>query len=609
MKDKLQKKLQEVVKKLTDKQVNTIISIPKDISKGDYTSNVAFQLSKILGKSPLDTAQEIVKEFGNYSGIHSAGSGELEKVEAATPGFINFYLSAETLKKDLEHVLNAPEKVATTKKMENIQYLVEFAHPNTHKEMHIGHMRTLITGESLSRLLESQGAKVFRANYQGDIGPHVAKAIYGIEKIMQEKDLKLDEVEEWSAKDKSHFLGEGYVRGNLDYEQEREKIDKINNDLYRKVPGYHWDMYVQTHKWSMDYYDEFYSRFYTKYDKLFLESQMYEKGKQLVEKNVGKIFVKDPDGSVIFPGERYGLHTRVFITQAGNPTYEGKEMQNAYDEWEASHFDKKIHVVANEQAGYFQVVFKALELLDPEKFKDKQYHLSMGMVQLVGKKMSSRTGDILTVDWLIDQVKAAADSLFKEGKVVGEERDEALEKVTIGAVKYSVLKGGTAQNAVFDIEKSVSLDGHSGPYIQYTYARTQSVLSKAQSNSSSLSEQSESKGLRHSTQYLLPRSGTAQAKNRLSSDYTPQSEEKILLQKLVQFGPTVESAAENYAPNMICEYVFELSQMFNNFYQKYRILNADSEKEKEFRLALTQGVGIVLKQGLNLLGIQAPEKM
>lgn len=595
MKEKLEQKLREIVKKLTSEDVVLTLSIPKDISNGDFTSNVAFQLSKILNKNPLDTAQLLVKEFGNYAVI--------EKIEAVQPGFINFYLSTESLSKSLQEVLKSPEKVATTKRLQNRKIMVEFAHPNTHKELHIGHMRTLTTGESLARILEANGAEVFRANYQGDIGPHVAKAMYGVEKMLKEQHLSLDEIEKWPYSQKAHFLGQGYARGSKDYETDaKEEIDALNVALYKRDPQYQ-ELYQLTRKWSLDYYDEFYQRFYTKFDKLFFEGDLDREAVKVVEANVGKVFTKDPDGSVIFKGEPYGLHTRVFLTKKGTPTYEGKEIALGFAEYAAFPFDMKIHVVASEQAGYFQVVFKALELIDPKIFEGHEYHLSMGMVQLVGRKMSSRTGDVLTVDELLDEVKEAASSQFKEGKLSQEEKQKVLEQVTIGAVKYSILRGSVAKNALFDIKESVSLDGNSGPYVQYAYTRTQSILRKAQSES---------------------------MKPQLSQDYPVLEDEKKLMQKIVQFAPTVEDAAEKYAPNMVCEYLFELSQMFNNFYQKYRILRDPSKElsakskekstlsttryalsndEQSFRLALTQGVGIILKQGLNLLGIQAPEKM
>ena len=573
MKEEIQKKLQEIVKKLTKKDINISLSTPKELDNGDFTTNVAFQLSKIIGKNPITMAQEIVKEFGKLSGI--------ETIEAIEPGFINFYLSADLLGKNLQRLLATPEKVVLTTKMKNRKIMVEFAHPNTHKELHIGHMRTLTTGESLARLFEANGATVFRANYQGDIGPHVAKAIYGVQKMMKEQSLSLEVIEKWTYAQKAHFLGQGYARGSKDYEDRaKEEIDELNTSLYKRESQF-MKLYRLTRKWSLDYYDEFYKRFYTKFDKLFFEGDLDTEAVKIVTSHIGKVFQKDPDGSVIFPGNKYGLHARVFITQKGNPTYEGKEIALGFAEYSAFPFDMKIHVVASEQSGYFQVVFKALEMIDPEKFVGHQYHLPMGMVQLIGRKMSSRTGDVLTVDELLEKVKEVASSQFEEDKAILD-KEKVLEQVVIGAVKYAILKGGVKQDAKFDIETSVSLDGNSGPYVQYAYSRTQSVLRKAQSM-----------GL----------------KAQLSVDYSVLEEEKKIMQKLTQFIEVVQDAAFSYSPNMVAEYLFEVAQMFNNFYQKYRILNAATEKEKAFRLGLTKGVGIIIQQGLYLLGIQAPEKM
>lgn len=589
MKELIQQKLQEIVKNLTNKEVEISVSMPKDISNGDYTTNVAFQVGKLSGKNPFDIAQDIAKEleaeigrrFGEASPLGGKLTG-IERIEAVAPGYINFHLSTASLSKNVEELLSVSEKVALTTKMENQRMIVEFAHPNTHKELHIGHMRTLTTGESVARLLEANGVKVFRANYQGDIGPHVAKAMYGVEKMLQEQSLTLEEVEKWPFAKKAHFLGLGYARGSKDYGNDaKEEIDALNVALYKRDATYQ-ELYNLTRKWSLDYYDEFYNRFYTKFDKLFFEGDLDKEAVALVNTYVGKVFTQDTDGSIIFKGEQYGLHTRVFITQKGTPTYEGKEIALGFAEYKAFPFDMKIHVVASEQAGYFQVVFKALELIDPEKFKGHQYHLSMGMVQLVGRKMSSRTGDVLTVDELLEKVKEAANGQFKEDKVEEKEKEDTLEKIVIGAVKYAILKGAVKQNAVFDIEKSVSLDGNSGPYMQYAYTRTQSILRKA-----------ESMGI----------------KARLSPDYTILEDEKKLMQKLVQFVGIVEIAGENLAPSTLCEYLFETAQQFNNFYQKYKIVTAVKNEEKEFRLFLTAAVGSVLKKGLYLLGIKAPERM
>ena len=610
IKQKIKERVLAVSQEVTsEKTILVSIETPVQESHGDYTTNVAMLLAKKLGKNPMEIAQQIVAELKSQS----ENLKSIEKIEVAPPGFINFWLSKDELVSFLQpSFAKASEGRQFFSSLTGKKIMVEYAHPNTHKEMHIGHMRTLITGEALSRLFEAAGAKVFRANYQGDIGPHVAKAMFGMQRLIQERKLDFEKIKTWSHKDKAHFLGEGYVRGNELYENEELKgeIDRTNSFLYKRLLnedtsgiGFRpeekekiWSLYEETRRWSLDYYNDFYKRFYTTFNDLFFERDMVHSGKEIVQKNIGKVFAEE-NGAVIFPGEKYGLHTRVFITQAGNPTYEGKEMGNAYAEYEAFSFDLKMHIVASEQAGYFQVVFKALDLIDPSKFAAKQHHLSMGMVNLVGRKMSSRTGDVLTVDWLIDQVRARVEALAKEGKIESEKVErsataDTIEMITIGAIKYSVLKGGTGQNVAFDIEKSVSLEGNSGPYLQYTFARTQSVLNKFEIRNSKFETNSKSKTQNHLTFDV--------------GNLTLEIEELALLRKLYQFEDVVVGAAENYAPNHVATYLFELAQLFNLFYQKHKVIGSEQET---FRLALTESVGSIIQKGLNLLGIKSPEKM
>lgn len=594
LKEEIRSLLEQILKNL-DIMIDTIsVDYPTDSQFGDYSTNVALVAAKKAGKNPMELAEKIVSELG----IRNQELKIFNEIHVAKPGFINFWISSDSLLTSLNHS-SKPETEMSGKKI-----MVEFAHPNTHKEMHIGHMRTLITGESLSRLLESIGADVYRANYQGDIGPHVAKAMFGIQELMRNMEKEqgknyneiFEEIMKWSNKDKAHFLGRGYAEGVKLYESDKlvREIDEVNAFLYQKCAGGKitsllrkeeqkklWNLYRETRQWSLDYYDEFYERFYTKFNRLFFESEMVAEGPRIVNENIGKVFEKSGD-TVIFPGEKYGLHTRVFITAKGYPTYEGKEMANAYTEYQAFQFDKKIHVVANEQVGYFKVVFKALELIDPERFAGKQEHLSMGMVQLKDRKMSSRTGDVLTVDWLLDQIKERIERVVDEGRISSEDKKQTIEQIVIGAVKYSVLKVSATQDVVFDIESSVSLDGNSGPYLQYTYARTQSVLRKVKSEK-------------------------LKAKS-LSEDFILKAEERNVLRLLVRFPEIVEEAAVRYSPNILCTYLFELAQAFNFFYQKLPILKSD-ENARDFRLQLTDKTGDVLKQGLSLLGIAAPNQM
>ena len=272
------------------------------------------ELKKLLGN---DFAGKIdhpgVEKFGDFSirgDFDLKEDGELiEKVEKVA-GFTNVFISKDRLVKEAENILN--NNFSKELKVLNAgkKIMVEFAHPNTHKELHIGHMRTLITGEALARLFEATGATAFRANYQGDIGPHVAKAIWGVQKMLKENNQTLVDWEVKSNSEKAHFLGKAYALGCTDYDTDHKaEIDEINQKLYKKEASIR-DIYETTRKWSLNYYDDFYARFYTKYDKLFFESEITESGKKIVEDNIGKIFEKGDEGAIIFDGEKYEKNNR-----------------------------------------------------------------------------------------------------------------------------------------------------------------------------------------------------------------------------------------------------------------------------------------------------------
>jgi len=521
-----------------------------------------------------------IEKFGDYAvrtgkPIDNLSLCEIVEKTEFVAGFINIWIKKEFLIKEAKFILKDELEKRLQKNNEGKKFIVEFAHPNTHKELHVGHMRTLITGEALARLLETTGGKVFRANYQGDIGPHVAKAIWGVQKMMEESGEGVDDWEKKTNSEKAHFLGKGYALGCSDYDgEDKDKIDEINQMLYQRDPKI-MDIYQKTRSWSLNYYDDFYARFYTNFDKLFFESEISEKGKKIVEENIGKIFKKGKEGAIVFEGEEYGLHTRVFITGAGTVTYEGKEMGLAYAQREAFEYDKNIHVVGNEQKGYFQVVIKAMDLIDPW-FEDRQFHLAMGMVTFADRKMSSRTGDIVTVDSILDETTKNILPLVKEE---GVDKKAIAEAITIGAVKLSVLKSDPRQNSVFDVKKSTDLNGNSGPYLQYTYARCQSVLEK-----STMAEQEiEVEGF---------------------SEFNET--ELALLRYFYQFEERIVESSEKLNPAILAEYLLGLARKYNEFYGKCRIVG---EKEEGQRLFLTKITGKVIKDGLKILGIETVEKM
>lgn len=574
-KNKLLEELKKIVSELGYQNSDIVLSIPKNSSFGDYTTNIALQLAKLDSKNgkqiPLKIANQISKKFKSLE--------YLKKVEVAGSGFINFFINENFLMNSLHQVCDYSSLVNPQIEVnqEKKKILMEYASFNALKPIHVGHLRNIVLGESVSRLLESQGNEIFRATYSSDIGLPSAKVIWGVKKL----ESQFKEAKKGTLKEKMDFLGKAYVEGSTAYEEDikvKDQIDAINKKIYERdkelVP-----LWQEILAWTFEYFKSIYEMMGSKFDGEFLESEVEGPGSEIVRNNIGKVFIRD-QGAIIFPGDKFGLHNRVFITSVGNPTYEAKDMGLARLQYSKFPFDLAIHVVARDQEEYFKVVFKALEQIEPEIAK-KERHLSYGYVNLPSGKMSSRKGNVLTLDWLVEEVKEAIrgimDKSIAEKGMTQEEKDQVVDIVSIGAIKFSMLNYSPPTDVTFDLDRSVSLQGDSGPYLQYTYARAKSVLRNASYNYS-----------------------PTEIKHDL------EDEERELLRSIEHFSTVVNEAASNLAPNTVATYLLDFARSFNLFYQKHHIIESD---QSEFRLALTCGVAVVLKQGLNLLGIEAPERM
>lgn len=574
--------LQKAVQDLGFPPTDMVCNIPQNAAFGDYSTNVALQLAKLKVGQGKQTSEEIAKQIVTRVKSQQSSQEYLEKIEIVG-GFINFFIREEKFLENLHQVCNYSLLVNPEVRVENEEkkkILIEYAHPNTHKAFHIGHTRNISLGESITRLLEATGHEVFRANYQGDIGLHVAKALWGVSKLGSSKINQAKTLAE-----KAELLGKAYATGVSAYEDNeaiKNKIQDINQKLYAKDSKI-LPLWEKTRQISLDYFESIYQKLGTKFDRLFFESEVEEQGKKIVQDNLGKIFAED-QGAVIFRGEDYGLHNRVFITSAGHPTYEAKDLGLAYLERSTFSFDLALHLVGTDQSGYFQVMLRALSAVD-KWFVGREKHLAYGMVNLASGKMSSRMGEVVTFDWLLSEVKKRVTEVMNQSatskQIQNEERKQVIDIVSVGAIKFTMLKYALQTNITFDIEKSVSLVGDSGSYLQYTYARAKSVLRTASFN--------------------------YQPELELKIDGL-EAEERSLLQKLEHFDSFVEEAAQNLSPNTITEFLLNLSRDFNLFYQKHPIIKAE-EGKVEFRLALTCAVAVTLKQGLYLLGIEAPEQM
>lgn len=557
----IQKKLQEILKEL---QFDLLpeVKISDDSSHGDYYSNVAMRAVGVLKKNPLEAAREIASKF--------VPDEFVSKIEAVSPGFINFWVSEKYLLENLSLIASKKDEYGKGDLFAGKKVIIEFTDPNPLKEFHIGHLYSNAVGESLSRLFEFQKADVWRVCYQGDVGLHVAKALYGIMK----HEPGIENFEHTSLSERAKFLGEAYALGAREFEkneQAKEEIIELNKKVYEKDLSV-YSLYEKAKGWSLEYFETLYKRLGTKFDHYYFESDAGEKGLEIVRQHMGEVFTES-DGAVIFPKEKSGLHTRVFINSQGLPTYETKELGLAPAKYEDFAYDISVIITGNEVNDYFKVLLKALNLINPD-LASKTTHISHGMVRLPSGKMSSRTGDVITGDSLLFETEQKISKEYREVE------ESALAKIAVAAIKYTLLKTNIGHDVTFNFEESISLNGNSGPYIQYAYVRTQSVLKKA--------------GNVHFAETKI----------------TLNTEELNVLRLLSKFTEIVLESSQRYSPNLLATYLFELCQAFNLFYQKHSILEAkEGEDIVQFRLLLTESIGQVIKNGLNLLGIETVEKM
>lgn len=564
---------------------------PANPEFGDLSSNIALtkfkEAKKTSGESfsnPRELATELQKAFS---------TSEFPADNVAGPGFLNFKIPQNMFLENVQEIIEKNGEVITNT-LENTRIITEFTDPNPFKEFHIGHLYSNSVGEAISRLLESTGASVRRVCYQGDVGMHVAKALWGLKQLCPvSHDEIVTQLKGMQTLERIQLLGKAYSIGATAYEDNptaQEEMKSINKQVFSKDPTI-YPLYEAGRTWSLEYFETIYQRLGTKFEDYYFESNVAPKGVEIVQQNLEKGLFEKSEGAIIFPGSKYGLHDRVFINSLGLPTYEAKELGLAptkYADWK---YDKSIIITGNEINEYFKVLLKALSLIEPE-LAEKTTHLSHGMVRLPEGKMSSRKGNVLTGEWLLNEAKHMIQEIISKNRseMSVEEKENVAEVVAIAAVKYALLKSNVGGDISFNFEESVSFEGNSGPYIQYSYARCKSVLRKASElQSDKASEQPYGRGM------PLP--------------YNLAPEELTVLRLLYQFDEVVQHASGEFSPHYVCTYLFELAQAYNSFYNTVQILKAEDQDQKNFRLQLTKATSLVLQKGLYLLGIKTVEQM
>jgi arginyl-tRNA synthetase len=568
---------------------------------GDFTTNVAMQLAKSLGKNPRQIGEEIAQQLRTDIDL-------ITEVTLAGPGFINIKVNDNYYQAIINKVIEQGDNYGRNSTNKGKTILAEYSDPNPLKPLHAGHLYTTLVGDSVARLLEATGAKVIRLNYGGDVGPHVAKTLWAIMRNLG--GVYPDRLDRVDRAGRSKWLGERYIEGNNAYEASQDTVEleklggnwsrpkqgilqvkldilAINKLVYDLVGGDDTEMigiktitdsecmvggkefgqiYWTVRQWSYDYFNELYQQLgVIPFDRVIPESEVVQLGLQTVKSHIPDVY-QESDGAIIFKGEDYGLHTRVFINSQGLPTYETKDVGLLHTKWNDYKFDESIILTANEQAQYMQVMIKSVEQYNPELAR-RSKHVTHGLVKMAGGvKMSSRKGNILTAVDIIESARQA------NKEITGKDNESAV----LAAVKYSFLKQRIGSDIIYDPKESVNVLGNSGPYLQYAYVRAKSILAKAGS----------------------------QVEPKLN--YEPDAPERLLARKLDEFPDIVALASSELMPHHICTYLYELAQEFNRFYEQNKVIG---DPREQARLSLLRAYIQVFGNGLQLLGIDKPEKM
>ena len=550
--------------------VPVIIDYPADPLHGDYSCNVALIAAKKLGKNPREFAIELAESLRRAE----SGGQLFEKVEVAGPGFLNFWIKDEALAK-----ISADQEMSDIGKGKKV--IVEYSSPNIAKPFTIGHLRSTIIGDAVANLLEAIGYEVFRDNHVGDWGTQFGKQIYAIKTWGNEEVL-----------DKSERPVKELVALYVKFHDEAEKYPELEDEArawFKKLEDGDIEarrLWQKCIDWSWKEFDKIYQELgvsFTEnhgrgYGESFFEDKMGTVLEELTDKKLLEVG-KEGAKIVNFP-EETKTPPLMILKKDGATLYATRDL--ATDKFRLEKYGQDITIineVGAEQNLYFQQLYTLEEMLGWFK-KTQRVHVKHGLYRFKEGKMSTRKGNVIWLEDVLEEARLHAQKLSEDSDT------NNAEQISVGALKWNDLKRDSKQDIAFDWDEILNMQGNSGPYMQYSYVRTQSVLEKAKGDTSSVP--------------------TPKSLN---------SEERELLRLLARFGEIVEEAANRYAPQVLSTYLFELAQAFNLFYQKSPILNpstslrASAEEVRAFRLQLTDKTGAVLKEGLRLLGIQTPQHM
>jgi arginyl-tRNA synthetase len=557
--------------------------------KGDLTL-VVFPLLKYIKTNPVQLGEQI----GEYLSKHSSLVSEFNVVK----GFLNLTLT-ESYFKNLVVSMSQDENFGFRKaKPTSQKVMVEYSSPNTNKPLHLGHIRNNLLGFSVAEIQKAAGKHVYKTQIINDRGIHICKSMVAWQKFGD------GETPESSGVKGDHLVGKYYVKFDKTYKSEIESLlkeGKTEEEAKKQAPILleaqnmlqKWEagdsevvkLWKTMNQWVYSGFETTYTNLGVDFDKNYYESDTYLLGKDHIKTGLetGVFFAKD-DGSVWIDLSNEGLDEKIVLRSDGTAVYMTQDIGTAIQRVTDYNIDKMIYTVGNEQDYHFKVLFLILKKLGFE-WAEHLYHLSYGMVDLPSGKMKSREGKVVDADDLIEEMTSTAKSISQElGKLEGygdDEKNKLYKMIGLGALKYYILKVDPKKRILFDPKESVDFQGNTGPFIQYTYARIQSILRK----------------------------GKKESKDLNLSTYEFNGKEKSLIKILNLFPELIQQAAEQYSPALIANYVYDLVKEFNSFYQNVSILGADEEYQIEFRVELSRLVGEVIKKSFKVLGIEVPNQM
>ena len=565
--EQIREQIKTTIKDLYGLDVAPDITPSPENIDADYSSNIALKLAKDLHKAPMEIANEIASKIS---------------AKVSAPGFLNFTLPDEYLAAQIKNLSTNFRENISSDEYSGKTVICEFSDPNPFKVLHVGHLYTSIIGDSISRLFEYSGAKVIRANFGGDVGLHVAKTLY----ILEQKSPADFTIED---------IAKCYVEGTAAYKDSEDahaRITELNKEIYQiNSENLHdttlAELYWKGRELSYDYFKDFYAQIGVHFDKFYPESTVAGLGLEKVKTELKKGVYEISDGAVIFNGEKFGLHTRVFINKEGVPTYETKDVGLIFTKWQDYHFDKSVVITGSEQLDYMKVVLKSVEQYAPD-LVEKTTHLTHGLVKLPGNvKMSSRKGNFLKA---VDVLNMVRDELQSE-------YNSTDSTVALAATKYAFLKYKMGGHIIFDPKESVKMTGNSGPYLLYACVRAKKILASVNDG---FEEHISQRGKYGATEAHNDGSEGAFRKS-IFTDV-----ERDLAKKILEYKGTLKEAVAEMAPHKVASYLYELAQEFSRFYEHCPVAGSDREAE---RTELVKVYLDTMSHGLNILGINIPEEM